>query len=177
MAHLNFVVQKAFLISHSGGNCSSPRRKTGSSRVLGLLPLGIREAQGDPWEPRACRAPSLPPPFSLPFSRPDRSLFLSLPRSPHAFRYTRRPAWTPAIRLTVEEMRTQARRGSIFGMIFLTLRRYDLWVIYYARTVSAMKYALHCARLNQNLFCESYWHFLTHSKQNSLSFEIDYKII
>jgi len=75
----NSIVKKASSKSRLDENCSSRRRAWlfSSSRSL---PLGIREAQDDPWEPRACRAPSLPLPFSLPSSRPDRSfsLFLNL---------------------------------------------------------------------------------------------------
>lgn len=46
-------------------------------RILSFSLSGSREAQGDPWEPRACRAPSLPPPSSSPSSRP--ALPLSCP--------------------------------------------------------------------------------------------------
>lgn len=86
------------------------------------------------------------------------TLSLSLPRPPHAFRYTHRPAWTPAIRLTVEEMRTlEARRGIDLRDDFSDLAA--LWFI--TRVVRTMKNALQCARLNKSLFCESYWHFST----------------
>lgn len=104
----------------------------------------------------------------------SRPLFLSLPRSSHAFRYTRRPAWTPAIRLTVEEMRTRGE-ARIDPRDFSDLAA--LWFI--TRTVITMKNALHRASLNYSLFCKSYWLFF--DKQAKLQFSllesIVYKII
>lgn len=154
--NLNFIVEKTFSKSRWGGNCSSRRRDwlfSSSQSPPSRDPRGSRRPVG------ATRLPCAISPstffFALLSSRP---LFLSLPRPPHAFRYTHRPAWTPAIRLTVEEMRTlEARRGIDLRDDFSDLAA--LWFI--TRAVGAMKNALQRARLNKSPFCESHWHFST----------------
>lgn len=153
-----FFTLKAFSKSCPGGNCSSRRR---GWALLEFSVSPSRDPRGSRRPVGATRLPCAISPstfFSALLS--SRPLFLSLPRSSHAFR-TRIPAWTPAIRLTVEEMRTRGEARIDPRDDFSDLAA--LWFI--TRTVITMKNALHRASLNYSLFCKSYWLFLT-CKQN-----------
>lgn len=139
MTALNFIVQKAFSKLRSDGNCSSHRRDWLEFSVFSLLGSKRLKATRGSHAP-AVRHLSL----HLFLCPPLVPIALSLSSPTHTFRYTHRPAWTLAIRLTVEEMRTRDEAGIDLRGDFSNLAA--LWFI--TRIVSTMKNALHRAKLN-----------------------------